>query len=205
MCQISKCFLLAKEVLLGPGVGVHIQPRIKAFMCEENLSAGTEAWYQDLGTLKEASSFQLGSIQLALSSLPHAWPSGLHLFYLPAPFSCRQQLTLLAPGVFPVWTCRPPPPPLPQVLANSLPGHRGAGARNQVPAGGSAGEEWGTWAEGWMGQWRKEEKSLNWQKSLVLRRSNSLIFPSMNCAFGYKSKNSALPYILKTIFFLKLV
>lgn len=51
-------------MLHSPGVGAYIQPGIKAFMDEEALSAGTQAWHQGLGMLKEASSFQLGSMTL---------------------------------------------------------------------------------------------------------------------------------------------
>lgn len=68
MCQINKRFLLAKKVLHSPGVGAYIQPGIKAFMDEEALSAGTEAWHQGLDMLKEASSLQLGSMTLLFLS-----------------------------------------------------------------------------------------------------------------------------------------
>lgn len=83
MCQISERFLLANKVFknLSPGVGAHIQPGIKAFMDGEDLTAGTEAGHQGVGTLKEANSFQLGLTASLWAAGRRALHNRLYLTY----------------------------------------------------------------------------------------------------------------------------
>lgn len=93
-----------------------------------------------------------------------AQPPGLRLLRPLRALAGRQQLPLLAPGSAPGVFPGPALPctPLPQVPPDSAPrGRRGAwplGARRQVPAGGSAGDGWGTGAEGWRGRRRRGEE-----------------------------------------------
>lgn len=160
MCQISKCFLLAKKVLLSPGVGAHIQPGITAFVDEEELSAGTEAWHEGLSTLKETSSFS-AVLHGFTVSLCTARCRALHNWLYPAccmldHLGCSCSLQAATPFVS--IRCLPrldpvTPLPYPRCWATLCPAAtREPGARHQVLAGGSAAEEWGTWAEGWMGR-----------------------------------------------------
>lgn len=136
----------------SPEVGAHIQPGIKVLLDEENLSAGTEACPQGLGTLKETSSFSAGlhdftvSLWAAHCRALHNWlhPAFCTLDHLGCSCSaCSLPLQAAAPFV-PAW-CSPRPGPVTPLFSTRCrptlcpAATREPGATYQVLTGGSAG------------------------------------------------------------------